>query len=115
MNLLINSLIDFIKSNYSPEEKSKTSKNGKTTTFYGKGGKSLCYIETDGKKSIVTLVIGAKLANKVNTAQLSDKAKYMFDKAKQYHDGKWLFFEVETQTDVDDIKTFLSFKRKLPL
>jgi len=72
----------------------------------------LCYIETKDKKSVVALVIGASLNNKVCSANISKNAKEMFKNAKQFHDGKWLFFELKTNETLEDIKNLLAIKRK---
>ncbi len=110
---LIANLIGFIRSNYSPQEKLKPIKGGGQTIFFRKSGKSLCYIEDKGDKSIVTVVVGATLDGKVQSANLSLKTKEMFKKAKQFHDGKWLFFEVKTKSDIKDIETLLMIKRPI--
>ncbi|OGM11959.1 hypothetical protein A2Z22_04730 [Candidatus Woesebacteria bacterium RBG_16_34_12] len=114
MDELISELVNFIRSSYSPEEKLKISKDGGKTLFFRKGGKSLCYIETRGGESTVTVVIGASLNDKVESADISKKAKEMFKQAKQFHDGKWLFFEARTKKDLEDIKNLLAIKRSPP-
>ncbi|OGC50853.1 hypothetical protein A2716_02355 [candidate division WWE3 bacterium RIFCSPHIGHO2_01_FULL_40_23] len=110
---LITGLINFIRFAYSPEEKTKESKEGEKTIFFRKGGKSLCYIETKNGVYTVTVVIGASLNEKVQQADISLKAKDIFKKAKQFHDGKWLFFEIKTNRDIDDVKSLLAIKRPL--
>lgn len=112
MDKLVLDLIDFIKSNYSPEQKLKQSKEGGLTEFFRKGGKSLCYIETKGEKATVTVVIGETLNDKVLSANISQKAKDIFKNAKQFHDGKWLFFDMKTKSDLEDIKSLLLIKRQ---
>lgn len=111
INSLTKDLTSFIRSNYSPEEKTQTSKDGRQTIFFRKSEKSLCYIEISEKKSIVTVVIGASLADKVASANISGSAKKMFMDAKQFHDGRWLFFDIKTKQDIDDIKSLLLLKK----
>jgi hypothetical protein len=36
----------------------------------------------------------------------------VFDRAKQYHDGRWLFISVESEREVDDIEALLAVKRR---
>lgn len=79
--------------------------------FFRKGGKSLCYIETKDEMFTVTVVIGASLNEKVQSTNISSKAKKIFTEAKQFHDGKWMLFEVKSQEDVEDIKKLLALKR----
>jgi len=111
MDKLISELTNFIKNRYLPEEKVSTSRDGGQTTFYRKGGKSLCYIESKSGRSVVTVVIGASLSERIHAVKLSPRTKKMYDDAKPFHDGKWLFFEVKTETDLEDIKTLLTIKR----
>ncbi|OGM28409.1 hypothetical protein A2801_02665 [Candidatus Woesebacteria bacterium RIFCSPHIGHO2_01_FULL_41_10] len=108
---LVSDLTRYIKEKYSPQEKLKVSKDGSQTLFFRKAGKSLCYIQTKDKKSMVTVVIGSSLSDKVQEAPLSQKTKEMFKNAKQVYDGKWLFFEIKTNSDLVDIKTLLTLKR----
>lgn len=111
MNRLTRDLIAYIKANYFPDEKTKISKDGGETTFFRKNGKSLCYIETKGENSRVTVVIGESLNDKIESADISPKAKQIFKQSKQFHDGKWLFFAVKTKTDLEDIKKLLIIKK----
>jgi hypothetical protein len=111
--LLIENLVNYIESNYSPEKKIKKSKDGSETTFFRKGGKSLCYINKKDGVYAITVVIGASLNDQVQSANISKKAKEMFEEAKQFHDGKWLNFECSTKQDVDDIQTLLTIKKPL--
>lgn len=112
MNQFATEIIEYIRKNYSPLEKVKTSKNGEQTIFFRKSSKSLCYIDIKEDTCTVVVVIGITLQEKVSSANISQKAKGIFTNAKQFHDGKWLFFEVKTRTDVEDIKTLLSIKRR---
>jgi len=88
MEKLISELINFIKNSYSPEEKVSTSKDGRQTIFYRKGGRSLCYIESKSGRSVVTVVIGANLSDRVHAARLSLRTRKMYEEAKPFHDGK---------------------------
>ncbi len=110
---LIESLILFIRNSYSPDEKITKAKDGSETVFYRKAGKSLCYIEERDFKYKVTIVIGAGLTETIESSNVSKKTKEMFKNAKQYYDGKWLFFEVNTLRDVEDIKALLVIKKPL--
>lgn len=113
MNLLQENLISWIRNTYSPEERTKTSKDGKQTLFFRKSSKSLCYIDTQNGNSIVTIVIGTSLQSIVQSANISPKTKEMFLKAKQFHDGKWLFLNLITQSDLDDITILLNLKKNI--
>lgn len=107
----INDITTFLNVNYSPEEKVSISKDGTKTTFFRKSGKSLCYITNINSIYKVTIVIGASLNDKVQSSNISEKAKMMFVNAKQFHDGKWLHFECSQEQDLKDIKELLNIKR----
>ena len=109
--ILLSELIDFIKTKYLPQEKTKLGKEGKETIFFRKGGKSLCYIEIERGKPTATVVIGALSNDKVLVADISQQTKDMFKSAKQFCDGKWLVIKIETKTDINDIKTLLLIKK----
>src|SRR4030066_909659 len=107
MNTFVQDLTQFLRYNYSPEEKIKEDKNGETTIFFRKGGKSLCYISIKGSKSTVTIVIGSSLEEKVRQSNIRKKTKEIFIQAKQFHDGKWLFFALNSKQELEDVKRLL--------
>lgn len=108
---LVDDLRKFLKENYDAEEKIKETKSGKKTIFFRKSGKSLCIIEFNEEKIAVVVVIGISLNDKVLSSNISQKTKKMFEEAKQFFDGKWLYFEINTEKDLEDIKTLILIKK----
>jgi len=105
-------LITEIRSRYSPEEKVKKAKNGSETIFFRKASKPLCYIENKETGARAVIVIGSSLKEKVYEADLRQRVKDMFDNAKEFYDGRWLVFDLNTKEDVEDVLQLLSIKRK---
>ncbi len=108
---LLKELIEFIEKNYEPQIKQTFSKKNGWTVFFRKGGKSLLYINLKDGGFIVTIVIGISLNSEVKNAKLSTDAQEKFEKAKQFYDGKWLFFDIQNKRQIEDIKTLLRIKK----
>jgi hypothetical protein len=108
---LLAEFVEFMHDAYAPQEKITCSKTGEWTVFFRKASKSLCYVTVNDGGFTVTVVIGQTLSPKVARAPVSAKTKAMFWHARQFHDGRWLFFPVKTKPDLKDIKTLLFIKR----
>ncbi len=102
----------FIKNNYHIHGESKYSKKNGWTIFFRKSGKSLCYVNLENGMFITTVVIGSSLSEDLKKLPLSKESLAMFDNAKAFHDGKWLFFDKNTNKEIEDIKTLMHLKRK---
>ncbi len=109
---LFEKLTNFIEDNYQIDGVYKYSKKNGWTVFYKKSGKALCYINLKEGGFNVTIVIGASLNDEVKKLPIGATTKKMFDEAYQYHDGKWLNFDVKKEKEIEDIKTLLIFKKK---
>lgn len=109
---LLIDLMRFIEDTYQIEGDYKYSTKNGWAIFYRESGRSLCYLSLRGGDFTVTVVIGATLKDSFKNLSLSKNAKDLFNKAKQFHDGKWLHFDVKNQSDLKDIKTLLLFKKK---
>lgn len=107
-----NSLVDFIERSYQVVAEPKYSKKSGWTYFYKNNGRSLCYINIKEGGFTVTVVIGASLNRDIQKLSISAQAKKMYYNAWQYHDGKWLHFDVSNNQDIKDIQTLLIFKKK---
>lgn len=110
--VLFEKLTNFIEDNYQVDGVYKFSKKNGWTVFYKKSGKALCYINIKDDGFNVTVVIGASLNDEFKKLPISSKTKKMFMDAKQFHDGKWLNFDVKKEMEIEDIKTLLVFKKK---
>ncbi len=105
-----------IKRNYpgtfSPEWLFGGKKHGWSLRY--KKGKSFCTLIPEKDHFAILIVFGAKERAKVETMrdELSARAQEAYDKATTYHDGKWLFLTVDTDTVVQDVGRLLAVKRK---
>lgn len=109
---LLEKLTSYVEKSYQLDGVYKFSKKSGWTIFYKKSGKSLCYINLKEDGFNVVVVIGASLNEKVKSLEINEKTKEMFDTAYQYHDGRWLNFDVKNENEIEDIKKLLTLKRK---
>jgi len=79
-----------------------------------KKGKSFCTLIPEKSHFAILIVFGAGERAKVETIRdgLSVRTQEEYDKATTYHDGKWLFLTVDTDTVVEDVERLLAVKRK---
>jgi hypothetical protein len=82
------------------------------TIRYRKGGKTLVTLMPEKNGFCVLVVLGREEVAKVKALKLSKYTKDIFQKAKQFYDGKWLWLRPGTIGDLEDIKALLSIKRK---
>lgn len=79
--------------------------------WYRKGGKTFVTFYPGENELKVQIVLGKKELEKAENMKFCSKVQSIYDSAKQYHDGKWIFIDVDSNTDIDDIKLLLSAKR----
>ena len=79
-----------------------------------KKSKSFCTLVPEKKRFAMLIVFGAEERAKVEAMKdsLSPRTRKEYDKAKTYHDGKWLFLTVDTDKVVEDVRKFLTIKRR---
>ncbi len=79
-----------------------------------KKGKSFCTLIPEKNRFAIQIVFGVEERAKVETIRdkLSSRTEKGYDKAKTYHDGKWLLLGVDNDKVVDDVERLLAVKRK---
>ena len=82
------------------------------TIRFRKSGKTLVTLSPEENDFCVLVVLGKAEVEKVRILKLNAFIKNVFKKAKQYHDGKWLFMRPRNNKDIESIKTLLTIKRK---
>jgi len=82
------------------------------TIRYRKSGKTLVTLSPEENDFCVLIVLGKAEVEKARSAKVNTFVKNVFIKAKQYHDGKWLFIRPRNKNDIESIKIVLSIKRK---
>lgn len=91
-------------------------------TFYGKnygwairfrkGGKALLSIYPGKESFTVQIVIGLTQAEKAFRLSLGKNVRKVLEDARKFPEGRWLFINVETEQDVDDVQQLLMAKAR---
>jgi hypothetical protein len=81
---------------------------------YRRGGKTLCAFYFKESCLGLMIIFGKNERLKVENIreQLSKETLKTYDEAQTYHDGKWVMFEIENISLLEDIKKLLLVKRK---
>jgi hypothetical protein len=106
-------LLKFITENYHTEGEYKYyGKKAGWAFRVRKAGKSLLmlFFEDDGLKAQV--VLNPEQTEKTLAAGLSEFTKKKLKEAKVYRDGRWLFINLKSERELEDLKKLLLAKRK---
>ena len=81
---------------------------------FAKGGKTFCGFYFMENRMGLSIIFGKDERTKVESIkdELSKEAYKIYDDEDIYHDGKWVMFELEDLSFVEDIKKLLPIKRK---
>jgi len=117
---IFNTLYNHIKDTYEVESKFKELKyvNKQWPANYEikftKGSKTFCGFYFGENRLGLLIIFGKEERTKVESLknELSTKAYKIYDKEDIYHDGKWVMFELEDLSLVNDIQKLLTIKRK---
>lgn len=82
------------------------------TIRYRKSGKRLVTLMPEQGGFCVLIVLGKEEIEKVGHAKLNKHVKDIFENAKQYHDGRWLWIRTKTKSDLASITALLRVKKK---
>ena len=82
------------------------------TIRYRKSGKTLVTLIPEKNGFCVLVVLGKEEVAKAKLLALNPFLKNIFETAKQYHDGRWLWIRPNNKKDIESVKTLLSIKRK---
>lgn len=105
---------EFIEENYDFEKQlAFFSKNYGWTVRYRKSKKTLVSCFPEHNAFSVLLVLGRTEAEKVNKIreELCQSFLEVFDTTEQLHDGRWLWFRVLEQQDLDSLIKVIKVKR----
>ena len=109
-------LTAFLNDNYDfvPEKKNYGKKWGWVIRFR-KSNKTWCALYPAKDCFTAQIIFGKKEVEKFQAARddFSEFVLNKFDKTKQLHDGRWMFFNVEDSTLIDDLKKLMRIKRKI--
>ena len=89
-------------------------KHGLNTLRYRKSGKSFCALYEQIEGFVLLIVLGAKERAKFEAAlgDYSPAIVQHYLDAATFHDGKWIWFPVETDAHLEDFKKLLAIKRR---
>jgi hypothetical protein len=82
------------------------------TIRYRKGGKTLVTLYPREAELVVLVVLGKEEVAKARKLKLTKNVKATFEKAKQFHDGRWLWLKPANEKDLESIFLLLNVKRK---
>jgi hypothetical protein len=108
-------IVSFLRTHYdfSPELDYGGIKYG-WSVRYRKSGKSLCTLYPGEGAFTILIVLGKKEVEQFeeHIDEFSPKLVELFDSAKQFHDGRWLWIRILDTPDTEDVKRLLVIKRK---
>jgi hypothetical protein len=109
--ILWEDLVNFVESNYkSVPEFRFYGKNYGWALRYKKSGKAVISLYPCEKYFVSQIVFGEKQSEKALGSDIQDKIKEIIKSAHSYFDGRWLFINVKTKRDLNDIKKLLLIK-----
>jgi hypothetical protein len=105
----------FIEKNYNVEY--MWDKGGKTGIYelkYRKSGKTLCALYPRELGMLILIVFGKAEREKFENSRI-EFTKYVndfYENTRQYHDGKWLYLDYDSNLSIEDIKKLILIKKK---
>lgn len=105
----------FIEKNYNVE--CIWDKGGKTGIYelkYRKSGKTLCALYPRELGIQILIILGKAEREKFEISR-NEFTKYLtdfYENTHQYHDGKWLYLDYNSNLSVEDIKKLILIKKK---
>lgn len=109
-------LVEFIDDNYpgvfAPEWLYGGKKHGWSLRY--KKSKSFCTLIPERDRLMIQIVFGKEEREKAEAVlpQIETRAREEYEAATTYHDGKWLFLEIDGDETLADVKKLLAIKRK---
>lgn len=88
--------------------------DGKDELKFKQGQKTILTVYTHEDKFTFLIIFGRK-EREVFEAQMDSFSDYIrdyYNNAKTYHDGKWMFIDVATAEQLDEVKKLIEIKKK---
>ncbi len=81
---------------------------------YRRGGKTLCtlYAKQNVANILITLGKAEREKVEINRKFFSPSLLTLYSETKTYHDGKWLWIQIDESMSIDDIVNLLKIKRR---
>lgn len=87
-------------------------KNYGWNLWYRKSGKTLVTLYPQEEGLVAQIVLGKDQVEQALDLKLGKHVGTVLRETPQLHDGRWLFIEVKSKKDVQDIQQLLQIKRK---
>lgn len=83
---------------------------------YRKSGKPLCEIYPEHGSFTVQVVLGKKESDQAfaEIETFGPNVRTCLEKTPAYHDGRWLFIQIQEPRDIEDIQRLVLMKRPAP-
>ena len=88
--------------------------DGKDELKFKQGQKTILTIYTHEDRFTFLIIFGRK-DREIFEAQIDDFSDYIrdyYNNSKTYHDGKWMFIDVTTMEQLDEVKKLIEIKKK---
>ncbi len=106
-------LTRFISDAYEmPGELSYGGKKYGWNVWYRKSGKTLASLYPQEAHFVAQVVLGREQAEKAFALELGENVGRALRESPQLHDGRWLFIQVRTERDMEDIQQLLQIKKR---
>ncbi|SDY11899.1 Protein of unknown function [Evansella caseinilytica] len=108
-------IIQFMKRNYTLDKQWRD--GGKTGVYelkYRKSSRTICTLYPKESGLCVLIIFGKAEREKFEQSR-ADFSKYIndfYDETHQYHDGKWMLFDVENMRTAEEIQKLIAIKRR---
>ena len=81
---------------------------------YRRKGKTLCTLFPEMKAFTALVTLGKREIEDIegSLADFNKDTQKVFADARQFHDGKWIYKRVLNKSDLDDIKSLITIKKK---
>jgi hypothetical protein len=104
-------LSQFISANYGMQgDLAFYGKNYGWAVRYRKGGKALVSMYPGKDAVTVQIVLGQAEAKKVSGVDLGANVRRVLDEAHNFPEGRWLFININSDKDLDDVKRLILIK-----
>lgn len=80
---------------------------------FRRGGRPLADLYPGARVLTVQVVLGREATALAKALRLGKHVQQVFDNARQLHDGRWLFVDVRTMRDLEDVKLLIDTKARV--
>ena len=110
LDKVINETLCFLRGKYCLDEIS----DGKFTIWYKNGQKTIVTIDIHREKLVFLIIFGKEERAKFERelASFSSYIRDYYDSSNTFHDGKWMYINVTSLKQLDEVKKLILIKKK---